>query len=236
MTDKINRITSEAVKKATGKTWDEWIELLDARGANTLQHRDIAKFLYDEGLIKSGWWAQMVTVGYEYAHNRRTMGETEGAGFEIGVQKTFDLTPDEAWDFITSAKGMAVWLGKPTEIAFERGYQYETEDGVKGEIRSIDKARRLRFTWQPPGRKEPSTVQILFLPNGDPSTASTNFSRNSATVSGLTRDGSEVNKCAIRFHQERLKDAAERETMRKHWQKVLEQLSDVISENFAGGA
>lgn len=45
MTKFINKISTEAVKKATGKSWDEWIKLLDKLDADKLTHKEIAKML-----------------------------------------------------------------------------------------------------------------------------------------------------------------------------------------------
>ena len=37
-------ISSASVKKATGKTWREWLALLDHAGAANLPHKEIARF------------------------------------------------------------------------------------------------------------------------------------------------------------------------------------------------
>lgn len=78
-----------AVRRATGKCWDEWFALLDAWGAADECHRAIARHLErDHGL--DGWWAQSVTVGYERARGRRALHQTAD-GFEISVSRTFPL-------------------------------------------------------------------------------------------------------------------------------------------------
>ncbi len=74
-------ISDAAVRKATGKGWDEWFALLDSEGAEALPHKQIARLLHDRGYIASSWWCQMVTVGYERARGKRVLGETESAGF-----------------------------------------------------------------------------------------------------------------------------------------------------------
>ena len=38
-------ITTVAVKKATGRTWAQWLALLDQAGARKLPHREIAQLL-----------------------------------------------------------------------------------------------------------------------------------------------------------------------------------------------
>src|SRR5699024_12560503 len=73
MTKNYNNISNEAVKYATGKEWDEWFSLLDEKDAEKLSHKEIADLLLCGGYIEkgNGWWAQSVTVAYEYAKGRR---------------------------------------------------------------------------------------------------------------------------------------------------------------------
>ena len=44
--DKLNGISSDAVKKATGKTWPQWIKLLDAAGCRTMDHKQIVAVVF----------------------------------------------------------------------------------------------------------------------------------------------------------------------------------------------
>jgi len=54
----------------TGKTTDEWHAILDGWDAPSKGHPAIARYLeHEHGL--SGWWAQTVTVRYEYARGLR---------------------------------------------------------------------------------------------------------------------------------------------------------------------
>ncbi len=202
MHDKINKISSDAVKKATGKGWDEWIKTIDQLGATKMTHKQIAQMLWDKKLIKSGWWCQMVTVGYEYAKNRRTTGETEQTGFEIGAQKTLPIKAQAAWELITSAKGREIWLGKTKDFKLQEKSPYKTNEGTKGEIRTISKGERLRLTWQPKTWEKPSTLQLYVLSKGA--------------------------KTSLGFHQEKLKDKKTREQMRQHWRGVMQKLANLI--------
>lgn len=61
---KVAGLSDEAVRSGTGKSWAQWVRLLDAIDAATLPHRDIAAHLREVHQI-GGWWAQGVTVGYE---------------------------------------------------------------------------------------------------------------------------------------------------------------------------
>jgi len=63
-------ISDEAVRKATGKSWQDWFRILDKFDRKAKGHKLTAKYLYtDYGL--SGWWSQMVTVRYEWEHGLR---------------------------------------------------------------------------------------------------------------------------------------------------------------------
>lgn len=79
-------ISTAAVKKATGRTWAQWLALLDQAGARKLPHREIAQLL-DRKHRLADWWGQMVTVGYEQARGLRVKHQ-KADGFEISVTKT----------------------------------------------------------------------------------------------------------------------------------------------------
>ena len=207
MTERVKRLASDAaVKKATGKTWQQWFKLIDgAKDLDKTNHKEVAGWLYTKH-IKSGWWSQCITVGYEYERGLRTVGETKDVGFEIGVQKTFLLSAAKAWQLITSPKGVKLWLGDPPaggqKLTLKPKAKYQTRDGTTGEIRSLKKPERLRFTWQPNGRSQPTTAQISLIPAKD--------------------------KTAIHFHHEKLADTKERDKMRKHWNQVLNKLQTLV--------
>lgn len=96
---KIAGIGGDAAKARTGKDWEEWIAVLDKAGARKMSHKEIAAYLYDKQKIP-GWWAQMVTVGYEQARGLRQKHE-KAEGFEIGSSKTLDVPVAKAfaaWD------------------------------------------------------------------------------------------------------------------------------------------
>ena len=127
----------------------------------------------------------------------RPTGLTKGVGWEIGVSRTVAFPLVDVWDFLTSPEGSAVWLGVGVQRLDEPGLDYHTSEGTSGEIRSFRPLDRVRLTWQPPGWAHESTVQFTVT----------------AAAAGRTM---------LRFHQERLADAAEREQQRAHWRAVLD--------------
>ena len=199
MPEKINNISSAAVKKATSRTWDQWIALLDRLGAKKMVHRDIARMINSRKYIKSGWWCQMVTNSYEKARGQLVLGQTADAGFQIEVTKTLPISPRRAWQRLISPRGIQVWLGRG-RIFLQRGKPYRMANGVSGELRTVHRGRRLRLTYQPRGAMSASTLQINVVPRQS------------------------IRGTCIGFHYEKLRSAKERESMRRHWQQVLRQI------------
>ncbi|MCB0046303.1 MAG: SRPBCC domain-containing protein [Caldilineaceae bacterium] len=199
-------ISNAAVSQATGQGWEEWLNLIDGWGGSEMTHTEIARQLVEAGHIEVGneWWAQSVTVGYEYARGRRIKGETKDAGFQVGVQKTLTLDADSLWAFLFTTEGLSIWLGETENpLNLESGSAYITADGTVGEIRTVYPGEKIRLTWQPDDWPEPSTLQLYLLNNGD--------------------------KTSLRFHHEKLIDADQRAAMKAHWQAVLKELTKAIS-------
>ena len=87
--NKIAGISDEAVKSKTGKTWAEWIKVLDKAKAYEMPHKDIAIYLSEKHQVPD-WWSQMVTVGYEQARGLREKHERP-EGYQISVSKTLGV-------------------------------------------------------------------------------------------------------------------------------------------------
>ena len=204
MTDTINKVSTEAVRKATAKTWDEWLEIIDAAGGTDLTHKEIVAYLKANHDL-TPWWQQMITVGYEQARGKRVEGETADAGFEIGVQKTLPLPAAKVWEFMTSKPGLKLWLGEVQGLRWRKGETYQTSEGTTGEVRVVRPGERIRVTWKPEHWKKPSTVQVTFVASAE-------------------------NKTSVRFHQENLPDGAAREEMRGRWKRSLEEIGGLLHE------
>ncbi len=130
-------------------------------------------------------------------------GLTKDAGWQIGLSRTVQVPLDAVWAFLVSAEGTSVWLGPGALLAENPGVAVTADDGGRGEVRSFRPGDRVRLTWQPAGWDHDSTVQIALRPS----------------ASGGT---------SIRFHQERLIDADQRERQRTHWQAVLAEVIELL--------
>jgi uncharacterized protein YndB with AHSA1/START domain len=131
-------------------------------------------------------------------------GKTAGAGWNTGVSRTLPYPGAQVWDFLVGRDGVALWLGPGAELPREPGARYETADGTAGEIRSYVEGDRVRLTWRPRDWDHDTTVQV----------------RLSAAGGGTT----------LRFHQERLSGAEERERQRAYWREVTERVVAALAE------
>ena len=102
------RVSDEAVRNATGRTWAAWFELLDAGGAVELGHTEIARLLIDDHGVP-GWWAQSVTVAYEQARGRRAPGQRPD-GWEVTASKTVAVPVDRLYEAFTDDAERERWL------------------------------------------------------------------------------------------------------------------------------
>ena len=191
--------SADAVRKATGRTWQGWFAALDDAGAADMDHKRIVAWLRDHAGLQHAWWQQNVTVEYEKARGKRAaVGETADAGFQVGAQRTLATTAERAWAWLTTRPGRDLWLGPIADLPLEKGRRFETEDGVSGEIRTIRPGTRLRLAWRPDDWERPSTVQVTVTSKGE--------------------------RCTVGFHHERLPDAETRLAMRERWTAVLGEL------------
>jgi hypothetical protein len=64
------RISDDSVRRRTGKGWADWLEILDEWDATDTDHTGRARHLRDAHGVDP-WWAQAVTVRYEYERGLR---------------------------------------------------------------------------------------------------------------------------------------------------------------------
>lgn len=67
---RFRRISEEAVKAKTGKVWGEWFTILDTWNAKEKGHTQSVKHLREHYRL-SPWWAQAVTIRYEWERGLR---------------------------------------------------------------------------------------------------------------------------------------------------------------------
>jgi uncharacterized protein YndB with AHSA1/START domain len=101
-------MSDQAIKRRTGRGWEEWFDLLDEWGAAERPHKEIARWLREEQSV-DGWGAQSVTVSYERARGLRAVGERP-EGFSVTAQKTVSVPVDRLYEAVVDETLRARWL------------------------------------------------------------------------------------------------------------------------------
>ena len=139
---KVAGMADDSVRKQTGRTWAEWVRVLDAANAAEKPHREIAQFVSSLGT--PDWWTQMVTVGYERIRGLRDRGQRRGGGYETTKSRTFNVPLEKLFDAFASARTRRRWLP------------------VKVTIKSMTAPKRMRMTWP-----DATSVVIGFYAKGN---------------------------------------------------------------------
>jgi hypothetical protein len=121
-------VSDAAVLAKTGRTWAQWLTILDRAKAGQLTHREIAVLLREKFAV-GAWWCQMVTVGYERARGRRAVNET-AQGFRAYASRTIAAPISAVYNAWMTAEARAPWL-----------------PGQRFTIRTAARNKSLRITW-----------------------------------------------------------------------------------------
>jgi hypothetical protein len=108
-------VSDDAVRKGTGRGWNEWFAILDAAGALSWKHPDIARWVAAEYGI-SGWWAQSVTVGFERARGLRARHERP-SGFSLSATKTINVPTERLHAAFANAREREAWLDRTVGVS-----------------------------------------------------------------------------------------------------------------------
>ena len=134
-------MSDDVVKQKTGRTWAEWVRVLDGAQAAEKPHREIAKYVSSLGT--PDWWSQMVTVGYERIRGLRDRGQRRGGSYEAGKSRTFNVPVETLYGAFANARTRKKWLAE------------------KFTIRTTIPSKSMRVTWE-----DGTDVEIFFLPKG----------------------------------------------------------------------
>jgi hypothetical protein len=110
--EKLLGTSDAAVRKATGRGWEQWLGVLDRFGVRVKGHSAAATHLYDDHAC-DGWWAQMIVVGYERVRGIRKVRE-KSDGYSASVSRTIAATADRVLDAFENPALAARWL--PTGV------------------------------------------------------------------------------------------------------------------------
>jgi hypothetical protein len=85
--------SDDAVAAATGRGWDQWIDVIERWDGDGDDHAAVARYLEAEHGLH-GWWAQTVTVGFERITGRRLPHQKADGTFAVSKSATVDLAAD----------------------------------------------------------------------------------------------------------------------------------------------
>lgn len=124
-------MSDEAIRRRSGRGWQEWFKLLDESGAAEKSHAEIARWLKQEAGI-SGWDAQGITVSYERARGRRKVGEGP-SGFSASVSRTVNAPVGTLFDAFVKEDVRRRWLPDATlrerTATRPKSARFDWEDG-----------------------------------------------------------------------------------------------------------
>lgn len=101
-------VSTDAVARRTGKSWDDWFEVLDSAGAATLDQRGVVAILAQKHGI-GPWWQQMIAVGYESLRAKSDRPPASD-GFRISSSCTLDAPLPRVFRLWNDAGERARWL------------------------------------------------------------------------------------------------------------------------------
>jgi uncharacterized protein YndB with AHSA1/START domain len=158
----LTRMSDEAVAAKTGKTWPQWVATLDAMGASSMPHREIATRVYDLGV--PGWWAQNVTVGYERIRGLRATGQQRGGSFTASKSRTLGVPVERLFDAFANASRRKRWLPesglKISKATATKYVHMRWSDGARVEVGFASKGpRKAQVAIQHEGLPDAAAVQ-----------------------------------------------------------------------------
>ena len=137
-------MTDASIRKGTGRTWKEWVALLDADGASEWTHKRIAEHVSTEHGAPD-WWCQTVTVGYERIKGLRVRGQNRDGTYRATRSKVFAVPVAKLYSAFATARMRKRWL-----------------PGIDLTVRTETPNKSMRVTW-PDG----TSVVIGFYAKGE---------------------------------------------------------------------
>ncbi len=142
---KLAGMSDDAVRAKTGRTWGEWVEVLDAVRAAAKPHKEIAEHVHEAHGVP-GWWAQTVTVGYERIKGLREIGQRRSGSYEANKSKTLPVPLADLYRAFADKSTRKRWL-----------------PGAKLTVRKATAEKSMRITWEEDG----SSVEVYFYAKGE---------------------------------------------------------------------
>jgi uncharacterized protein YndB with AHSA1/START domain len=155
--------SDEAVGRATGQSWAEWLALLDAAGGRDMNHKQIVAHLADHSGV-SAWWQQQLAVGYEQSRGLRARHEMVD-GYQISRSRTVAAPAAGVYEAWADDATRARWL---PDAAFT--------------VRKATPPKSLRLTWA-----DGTSVEVALAAKGDRTTVTVQHNKlpDAAAAEGM---------------------------------------------------
>lgn len=128
-------ISDAKVKKATGRTWSEWVAALDRAAAQEMSHRDIARHISATYPKVNGWWAQSITVGYERIRGLRDVGQRRDGSYDANKSRTFPASVSTLYRMFRDVRHRRKWLpegvAKVRTAIVDKSMRVDWRDGTQ---------------------------------------------------------------------------------------------------------
>ena len=196
-------MSDAALRRKTGRGWEEWLALIDAWGGTSRTHSEIASWLMSEHQME-GWWAQSVTVGYERARGMRAMGQLVD-GFSATASKTVNVPLERLYDAVADGRRRARWL-----------------PNAPFAVSSATPRRSVRGAWE----DETTTVASNGSSEGSATRGAKRAPRASRVSIELSAKGDD--KSQLQVQHTRLRDATAAEALKTFWRERLAELKRVL--------
>lgn len=134
--DVSQKLKPEKVIAKTGKTIENWFDIIDKFGAKK-GHTAIAKHLKEDHKLTS-WWAQSITTRYEFDNDLRKLYKRTGKnGFTITVQKTMPYNVKVIYEIFTNPKQLKNWFSPYLKMTVKDGAAFNFDQVTKGKFISV---------------------------------------------------------------------------------------------------
>jgi uncharacterized protein YndB with AHSA1/START domain len=146
----VSGTSNEAVERATGKPWAEWMALLDAAGGREMSHKELAfRLAHDRNV--SEWWQQQIAVAYENSRGLRAKHQMAD-GYQISRSRTVTAAAERVYHAWTVEAERLRWLpyGEFTvrKATPNKSLRLTWSDGTLVEVRLTDKGGRTQVAVQ----------------------------------------------------------------------------------------
>ena len=204
-------MSDAAIRRGTGRGWDEWLAVLDAWGGTSRTHPEIATYLCEVQGVDD-WWAQGVTVGYERARGMRAVGQLPD-GYGTSASKTVAVPVARLYEAFVDPALRARWLPDAPFTISTTTLNKAVNGAWAGKGNGGTGARRVGKPGGAPGgegaRVGTSRVAVLF-----------------------TAKGSQKSQVALQHR--RLVDAEAAAAMKVYWRERLAALDGWLTQDGGG--